>query len=48
MKRIRRHILRCFAIVVAGILVAGCPNSDGPLEDVGEKIDNVVEEVDGR
>jgi hypothetical protein len=48
MTQIRTHILRCFAIVVVGILVAGCPSNDGPLENLGEEIDDAVDELDGR
>lgn len=48
MTQIRTHLLRYFAILVVGILVAGCPSNDGPLENVGEEIDDAVNELNSR
>jgi hypothetical protein len=48
MKRIRARILGCCVVVVAAVMLAGCPDNDGPVEELGEEIDDVVEELDGR
>jgi len=45
MKYAMNKIGQAFAIVSAAILLAGCPDNDGPLEDAAEEIEDEVEDA---
>lgn len=46
MKKLQTVLMQCFAVLAAGILLAGCPDNDGPIEELGEEVEDVTEELD--